>query len=389
FAQLPPAIGQENASLYSRTIGINPKSLYDQEAAMGKALLHQVTTDVILQKNMRQRNESPEDTNFCTALENMRYKACTPADIAFLNSHVSSPGQGKPNVMQKQFRNVSIITALNAHKNEINRLGTLHFAAETKQLLHNFFSQDSVPSKEAREKKNHLKESYKHTIKHATLPIEAQKTLWNQSPCANTKLIPSKLSLCVGMPVMIHVNSATELCMTKGHEAVVHSWQASQTADGTVVLDTLFVSLVNPPSQVQLDNLTPNVVPLTRTTVSTSCLLPDNTSLTISCNQVEILPNWAMTDYASQGKTRPLNVVDLSYSRSHQAYYTALSRSSTTAGTLILTGFYPHKITGGASGALRQEFQSTLHSSTYYGWIPVRPAGISGISGIQWNFFCM
>ncbi|KAF8220101.1 hypothetical protein L208DRAFT_1335754 [Tricholoma matsutake] len=63
-----------------------------------------------------------------------------------------------------------------------------------------------------------------------------------------------------------------------------------------------------------------------------------------------------MTDYASQGKTRPLNVVDLSYSRSHQAYYTALSRSSTTAGTLILTGFYPHKITGGASGALRQDF---------------------------------
>ncbi|KAF8223234.1 hypothetical protein L208DRAFT_1317965, partial [Tricholoma matsutake] len=155
---------------------------------------------------------------------------------------------------------------------------------------------------------------------------------------------------------MIHINSATELCMTKAQEAVVHSWQASKTADGTVVLDTLFVSLVNPPSQVQLDNLPPNVVPLTQTTVSTSCLLPDDTSLTISCSQVEILPNWAMTDYASQGKTRPLNVVDLSYSRSHQAYYTALSRSSTTTGTLILTAFYPHKITGGASGALSQEF---------------------------------
>ena len=120
FAQLPPAIGQENASLYSRTIAINPKSLYDQEAAMGKALWHQVTTVVILWKNMRQKNESPEDTKFCAALENMRYKACTPTDIAFLNSCVSSLGQGKPNVMHKQFRNVSIITALNAHKDEIN-----------------------------------------------------------------------------------------------------------------------------------------------------------------------------------------------------------------------------------------------------------------------------
>ena len=63
-----------------------------------------------------------------------------------------------------------------------------------------------------------------------------------------------------------------------------------------------------------------------------------------------------MTDHALQGKTRPENVVDISYSRSHQAYYTALSRSSTAAGTLILTGFHPHKITGGASGSLRQEF---------------------------------
>ncbi|KAF8235499.1 hypothetical protein L208DRAFT_1149311, partial [Tricholoma matsutake] len=185
---------------------------------------------------------------------------------------------------------------------------------------------------------------------------EVQKILWAQSPCANTNLIPGKLSLCISMPVMIHVDSATELCMTKGQEAVVYSWQAGKTPDGTAILDALFVHLINHPSQVQLDNLPPNVVPLTWTSVTTSCLLPDDTSLTISHNQIEVLPNWAMTDYASQGKTRPENVVDLSYSRSHQAYYTALSRNSTAAGTLILTGFHPHKITGGASGALRQEF---------------------------------
>ena len=37
--------------------------------------------------------------------------------------------------------------------------------------------------------------------------------------------------------------------------------------------------------------------------------------------------------------------------------YTALSRSSTAVGTLILTSFHSAKITGGASGALRQEFR--------------------------------
>jgi hypothetical protein len=64
-----------------------------------------------------------------------------------------------------------------------------------------------------------------------------------------------------------------------------------------------------------------------------------------------------MTDFASQGKTRPFNVADLNNLSTHQAYYTALSRSATAGGTLILQGFDPRNITGGCSGALRQEFR--------------------------------
>lgn len=45
-------------------------------------------------------------------------------------------------------------------------------------------------------------------------------------------------------------------------------------------------------------------------------------------------------------------------STTDQSYYTALSRSSTAAGTLILQGFDAKKITGGASAALRQEFRN-------------------------------
>ena len=63
-----------------------------------------------------------------------------------------------------------------------------------------------------------------------------------------------------------------------------------------------------------------------------------------------------MTDYASQGKICPNNVVDLNNLLTPQSYYTALSRSATAQGTIILQGFDPHKITGYASGALCQEF---------------------------------
>ena len=90
FAQLLPIIGQEHAALYSRTAGKNATSLQEQEAAIGKALWHQITTVVILCDNMRQRAQSAEDAQFREALVNMRYKACTPADIAFLKSRVSS-----------------------------------------------------------------------------------------------------------------------------------------------------------------------------------------------------------------------------------------------------------------------------------------------------------
>jgi len=359
FAQLPPVIGHEHASLYSRSVGKNPTALRQQEAAIGKALWHQVTTVVILRQNMRQRTQSADDAKFREALSNMRYKACTPADIAFLRTRMSSEMPGRSSVNEKQFRNVSIITNLNSQKDEINRLGSQRFAAETGQNITHFYSIDTVPSNESEEgqpKKNFIPRK-KRSIKHNSIPDEIQKALWEQPTCANTKLIPGKLSICLGMPVMIRNNAATEMCITKGQEAVVHAWDSHKTAEGRDVLDTLFVELTNPPTPVKLDGLPLNVIPLTRTSVTTSCRLPDDTSLTVSRNQVEALPNFAMTDYASQGKTRPYNVVDLSQCRSHQSYYTALSRSATAAGTLILNTIHPSKITGGASGALRQEFR--------------------------------
>jgi hypothetical protein len=359
FAQLPPVIGHEHASLYSRSVGKDPTSLRQQEAAIGKALWHQVTTVVILRQNMRQRTQSPEDAKFREALSNMRFKACTPADIAFLRTRMSSEMPGRSSVNEKQFRNVSIITNLNSQKDEINRLGSQRFATETGQTLTHFYSIDTVPSNESEEdkKKRNFTTGMKRSIKHNSIPDKIQQALWEQPTCANTKLIPGKLSICLGMPVMIRNNAATEMCITKGQEAIVHAWDSHKTTEGRDVLDTLFVELTNPPTPVKLDGLPLNVIPLTRTSVTTSCRLPDDTSLTVSRNQVEALPNFAMTDYASQGKTRPYNVVDLSQCRSHQSYYTALSRSATAAGTLILNTIHPSKISGGASGALRQEFR--------------------------------
>ena len=50
--------------------------------------------------------------------------------------------------------------------------------------------------------------------------VTIQNALWNCSAHSSDHF-PGKLSLCLGMLVMIRNNDATELCITKGQEAYV------------------------------------------------------------------------------------------------------------------------------------------------------------------------
>ncbi|KAJ7831364.1 hypothetical protein B0H13DRAFT_1915472 [Mycena leptocephala] len=94
-----------------------------------------------------------------------------------------------------------------------------------------------------------------------------------------------------------------------------------------------------------------------------------------------VLPNFAMTDYASQGKSRVKNVVHLNDSKNHHNYYVALSRGFTAEGTCIIQGFDSKKITSGISGHLRQEFRELelldeITRLRHEGRLPKRVTGI-------------
>ena len=377
FAQLPPPVGGENVSLYSRTVGQFGTSKKAQEGAMGRALWHQVTTVVILRQNMRQKTQSKDDDKFHTALNNMRYKDCTLADIQFLRSLITSKIPGKCSITDEEFKFVSIIIAKNAQKDEINRLGCQAYAQHTGQQLVDFYSEDSLkPSNELEKNKRNGKPKKRL----AKLSAGHQKMLWSLPHASGDKPVPNKLSICLGLPIMIKCNVATELCITNGQEATVVGWQSTVGQLNQQMLDVLFVKLESPPKTVQIKGLPENVVPLTRSTVFITCKLPDGGQISISRSQVEVLPNFAMTDFASQGKTRPYNPVDINNCRSHQAYYTALSQSSTAKGTIILQGFDPKKITGRASGALRQEFRDLelLDEITKLHYLGKIPSSVNG-----------
>jgi hypothetical protein len=353
FAQLPPAVGREHVSLYSRSIGAVASDKKSQEEAIGKALWHQITTVVILRQNMRQNKQSPEDTKLRTALENMRYKACTAEDICFLRTLISSEQPGRLSVCSSNFRNVSIITGTNLQKDEINRLGAIRFAQETNQELTDFYSDDTVRVSSS---SSEMQQS-SGAKRVSEISEGMQKALWDQLPSTTDKHIAGKLSLCIGLPVMIRYNYATELCMTRGQEGFVCGWQSKTGSRGQRTLDTLFIELKSPPTDVQIEGLPINVVPVYATTNNLYVTLPNDERYYISRTQVEVLVNFAMTDFGSQGKTRLYNLADLIGLSNHQAYYTALSRSASASGTLILQGFDARIITGGCSGALRQEFR--------------------------------
>lgn len=139
---------------------------------------------------------------------------------------------------------------------------------------------------------------------------------------------------------MIRNDDAIELCLcfTKGKDGIVVGWHEEVGNQGQNILDTLFVEVINPPKKVNIPGLPPNVVPLTRGTKKIWCALRDNHVFNVSPDQVLVLPNFAMTDYSSQGKSRDFNIVDLNNCKKHYSYYTALSRSTSCDETVILQG---------------------------------------------------
>jgi hypothetical protein len=96
------------------------------------------------------------------------------------------------------------------------------------------------------------------------------------------------------------------------------------------------VKLDKPSKNINIPGLPENVVPIIQTSKNIQCTYLNDSSDSIEQQQVPILPNFAMTDYASQGKSRLKNPVHLSSCHLYMSYYTCLSRSTSAAKTIII-----------------------------------------------------
>ena len=96
-------------------------------------------------------------------------------------------------------------------------------------------------------------------------------------------------SLCIGMPVIIRNNDATELCIMKGQEGHVVGWQAGRGIHGQLVLNTLFIQLDKPVKGVKIDGLPESVVPITKGSKNVECIFSSNLKEYIYRSQVWVL----------------------------------------------------------------------------------------------------
>ena len=110
---------------------------------------------------------------------------------------------------------------------------------------------------------------------------------------------------------MLQNNDETELCITKGQEGTVAGWKSYVGPHGKLVLDTLSVHLKIPPHMVKIDELLENILPIAKMSQTIECTMKSDLTRKVEHEQCCVLPNFSMTDNASQGRTQPYNPVDL------------------------------------------------------------------------------
>jgi hypothetical protein len=162
--------------------------------------------------------------------------------------------------------------------------------------------------------------------------------IWNIAT-SDTSNHPGVLPICLEMLIMIEKNKATECSVTNGAEGIVVGWKYKPLNKDHNMLQVLLVKLTLNPVSIQLAGLPDNAVPIVAESMNIRCKVHNGQNVDVNRTQVPVVLNFAMTDFASQGRTRKFNVIDITHSKNHQSIYTCLSRSPSYSGTLIIQDF--------------------------------------------------
>ncbi|KAI9335555.1 hypothetical protein BDR26DRAFT_790047, partial [Obelidium mucronatum] len=315
FRQLPPP-PTGGPPLYTLKFQSKSEKLRLQDEA-GQFMFSQFLIVVILRTCMR--TSGP----YLRMLNQMCVGACDVHSLALFQSCMLQHPSCVVNMNDPSFWPVSILSTRNKRRDYVNDAGVKKFSIIQQQELVTFCSLDTYTDSAKRRK---------------FLPASIQAALWEMPPTL-TEHIAGLLRLCYGLPVLIKRNLSVGSGVTNGAEGFVVGWTSfdHQHYPGMNILDVLYVKLIGKYAETVFDQaLGPGIVPIVPVSNAITVDIPGHGLCRISRRMHQVLPNFAMTDYASQGKGRQYNLFFGEQVCRIQSMYTMASRSTQATTTGIL-----------------------------------------------------
>jgi hypothetical protein len=342
FYQLPP-VGQtrlyahveknigrkKKKSSGIRTVAASTES--GKKNICGKLLWLTVKTVVLLTEPMRQIG--PENEEFVSLLNRLRYGRCTNADFELLNTRLMS----NLNIdwTQEPWSSARIIVNENEMKDRLNIRAAHDFAKKTGRQLHWYYAEDKIARK--------------------TVPVGdlGDRLMKLDSGKSNQRM--GKIPLVVGMPVVISQNFDVPGGVVNGSKGILKKVRYYLDQNGRRHAISCVVECEDTEDDLVPGLPSHHVVALEDTTSIKIEHPYSHKSCTLHRTQLPIQPGFVMTAYKSQGKTLEAAAVNLVDCHGTESAYVMVSRVTSLEGLVIISPFSKERICCRTSEDLRNE----------------------------------
>jgi len=340
FHQFPP-VGGTNVALYCPPIN-------RQTAVIGKAIYLQFETVVNLEKQQR-----IDDELWVQILSRSREGACTEADIHEIRKLIlTNPQCDVPDFGREPWNKAVLVTPRNCVRAAWNRAAVRRHCKETGELLYIFDTEDTVGNER--------------------VPTNMeQKAILASMKLDDTRKLPFRVEVAIGMEVMVTLNIATEADLANGSRGKIKDivldprealCDMDLGEDGVVWLQYPPAMILFQPFHHEFPpfpGLDPGLIPIFPSELSFSISYRGKSATKIIRRQYPLSAAYAFTDHKAQGQTIPYVIVDIGktiiFPVTPFAAYVALSRSTGRNTIRLLRDFDDTIFTRHPSEALRKE----------------------------------
>lgn len=268
--------------------------------------------------NLTEQQHMKSDPKYGDAVQHLRTRECTLADVDLFNSRVVRSAMNPSGVdMSKASNyNASVIVTTNKLREVLNREKVYTGVGNVSEVI-TCFALDSCS--------------------HRSLSLAEYQTLLNYNVTSISQSLSGSVLLFEGMPVILCTrNLSTDLGITNGSQGFGQKIFTSMCPVGLNHSTCMLVKF--PHSKVEIPGLPRTYFPITPVTWPFTTLLNkedgSKEKIRVSRSQLPIQPAYAITGHSAQGKTLPKVLVDLS--NGGFAAYVAASRAKSREGLCLI-----------------------------------------------------